>query len=211
MSKAKRQKFLRKVQVFLKNNALALLIGFTTVLSLTIIAVSAAYNLNRNQIADNASQTNVEEYVPSVPSSTNEPVVFVGPLDTVEISKEYAADHLVEDKTTGIWQTHQAIDFAAKDGDQVKAVFAGEIEKIENSMMEGTIITLKISNDLKVVYKSLASETYVEIGDKVAAGDKLALAGTNVTEKAEGVHLHLEVWQDGKLVDPSDYFGFADK
>ena len=210
MSKSGRQKFFRKVQVFVKNNALALLIGFTTVLTLAIIGFSAYFNLNRS-LTDSTPATQTEEIVPNVPTSTTEPVVFVAPLDTVEICKEYAADHLVEDKTTGIWQTHQAIDFAAKDGDNVKAVFAGEIENVENSMMEGTVVTLKISKNLKVVYKSLASDVLVEIGDKVKSGDNIGTAGTNVTEKAEGVHLHLEVWEDGKLVDPSNYFAFADK
>ena len=210
MSKSGRLKIFRKVQVFVKNNALALLIGFTTVLTLGIIAISAYANLHRNMVADNTA-TPTEEVVPNVPTSTTEPVVFSWPLETIEIAKEYAADHLVEDKTTGIWQTHQAIDFVAKDGEQVMAVFAGEIGNIENSMMEGTIITLKISDDLKVVYKCLSNETLVEIGDKVAAGDKIGVVGTNVTEKAEGVHLHLEVYENGKLVDPSNYFTFADK
>ena len=84
----------------------------------------------------------------------------------------------------------------------VMKIFDGTIEKVENSMMDGTIVTLKINDNLRVVYKSL-SESYVETGDKVKAGAKLRKVGTNVTEKAEGVHLHLEVKEKDKLVDPT--------
>ena len=113
-------------------------------------------------------------------------------------------------KTTGIWQTHQAIDFACADGTDAKAVYSGEVESVVSSMMAGTIVTLKINDKLKVIYKSLA-ESYVESGDKVAVGAVIGKVGTNVTEKAEGVHLHLEVQEDGKLVDPNNYFTFGDK
>lgn len=206
MSNTKMKRFLRKIQVFVKRNSLALLVGFTTVLTLAVVALSAYFTFK------NADQTNsnVEEQQ-ATPTNVSTTVVFVDPLDQISISKEYAADHLLEDKTTGIWQTHQAIDFAAKDGDVVKAVYSGVIEKVENSMMDGTIITLKIADNLKVIYKSLSSETFVDIGDSVKAGDKIGKAGTNVTEKAEGVHLHLEVMEEGKLVDPNMYFNFGDK
>ena len=212
MSKNSRRRFFRKLQVFVKRNALALLIGFTTVLTFGVIALSAYYSLkgtpeptlevsNTNPIPDNVAR----------PVNTTETIVFVDPLETVNISKSYAADHLLEDKTTGIWQTHQAIDFSAKEGDKVFAVYSGQIESVVNSMMDGTTITLKINDKLKVVYKSLSSNVMVESGVKVKAGDVIGEVSTNVTEKAEGVHLHLEVIEDGKLIDPNLYFSFGDK
>lgn len=212
MSKNSRKRFFRKLQVFVKRNALALLIGFTTVLTFGVIALSAYYSLkvtpepsvevsNVNPLPDNITK----------PVNVTETIVFVDPLETINISKPYAADHLLEDKTTGIWQTHQAIDFSANEGDKVYAVYGGTIESVVNSMMDGTIITLKINDKLKVVYKSLSSNVMVESGAKVKAGDQIGTASTNVTEKAEGVHLHLEVVEDGKLIDPNLYFSFGDK
>jgi len=206
MSKTGRIRFFRRVHVFVKRNALALLIGFTTLLTLGVIALSA-YNAISTQ--DLPNYENIEKEIVA-PTASTEPVVFVNPVDDVNISKDYAADHLLQDKTTGIWQTHQAIDFACADGTDAKAVYSGEVESVVSSMMDGTIVTLKINDKLKVVYKSLA-ESYVESGDKVAVGAVIGKIGTNVTEKAEGVHLHLEVQEDGKLVDPNNYFTFGDK
>ena len=51
----------------------------------------------------------------------------------------------------------------------------------------------------------------VEIGNSVATGQEIGKAGTNVTEKADGVHVHLEVYENNQLVDPNNYFSFSDK
>lgn len=199
------RRFLRKTEVFFKKNALAVIVCATTILTIGVVSLSAYYSLS------NPTDTQVQQPEVNVPVSSSEPVVFVKPLAEVKISKDFADSSLLEDKTTGIWQTHQAIDFSATEGEAVFAVYAGTIEKIENSMMEGTIITLKINDSLKVVYKSLSSNVQVTDGDKVSAGQQIATVATNVTEKAEGVHLHLEVYENGKLVNPNNYFSFSDK
>lgn len=206
MSKTSRLRFFRKLHVFVKRNALALLIAFSTVLTLGVIALSAYYSFKtaESQPMDSGSEQIV------TPTGSTDSVVFVEPLDEYSICKEYAADHLVQDKTTGIWQTHQAIDFSCKDESTAKAVYSGTVESVVNSMMDGTVVTLKINDKLKVVYKCL-KESLVDAGDKVQAGAAIGKVGTNVTEKAEGVHLHLEVWQNDKLCDPNDYFAFGDK
>lgn len=202
----KMQRFFRKIEVFMKRNALALIVAFTTVLALSVVALSAYFSVKNAQ----DQQTAIDNTENATPTNS-QTVIFVDPLDQITISKEYAADHLLEDKTTGIWQTHQAIDFAAKDGDQVKAVCSGTIEKINNSMMDGMVVTLKISDSLRVIYKSMSSDVVISEGDKVKAGDIIGKVGTNVTEKAEGIHLHLEVEENGKLIDPNIYFNFSDK
>lgn len=204
MSKISRQRLKRKLQVFFKKNALALLICVTTVLTLSVIAVSAYFSLSPDVDKNLDGGT-------SSPVNSNTPVIFSDPLDDINILKDYAEDFLLEDKTTGIWQTHQAIDFSATQDSVVRAVYAGTIENVENDMMDGTIITLKINDTLKVVYKCLSSETLVSAGDTVTAGQEIGKAGTNVTEKADGVHIHLEVYLEGKLTDPNNYFSFAEK
>jgi murein DD-endopeptidase MepM/ murein hydrolase activator NlpD len=206
--KAKFKRFIRRTQVFLKSNALALLICTTVVLTIGVVALSAYFSLKR---ADTNPVLPNDDIQVNTPVSSSDPIVFVAPLDDVNISKDYTDKQLQEDKTTGIWQTHQAIDFSASENASVKAVYSGEIENVENSMMDGTIITLKVSDTLKVVYKSLGEQSLVDVGDKVQTGQEIATAGTNVTEKAEGIHVHLEVYENNKLVDPNNYFSFTNK
>lgn len=205
---AKFKRFIRRTQVFFKNNALALLICTTAILTVGVVALSAYFSLRQTNQNPVLPDDNIQV---NTPVSSSEPIVFVAPLDSVNIIKDYTDKQLQEDKTTGIWQTHQAIDFSASENASVKAVYAGEIENVENSMMDGTVITLKITDTLKVVYKSLGAQALVEVGDKVQTGQEIATAGTNVTEKAEGIHVHLEVYENNKLVDPNNYFSFTDK
>ena len=83
-----------------------------------------------------------------------------------------------------------------------------EIEKIENSMMNGTTIYLKVSDELTVVYKGLSMEVFVKEGDKVTKGVAIGTVTSFLAEKADGVHLHLELLKQGKLIDPTEYFAF---
>ena len=89
------------------------------------------------------------------------------------------------------------------------AVFDGKITKIENSMMNGTVIYVEVSDNLTVVYKGLASDVKVKEGDKVKKGQELGKVTTMLSEKADGVHLHLELVKDKKLINPTEYFSIG--
>ena len=68
---------------------------------------------------------------------------------------------------------------------------------------------IKITDDLVVVYKGLSSDIAVKEGDTVKKGQEIGKATSMLTEKADGVHLHLELLEKNKLVDPTDYFSFS--
>ena len=112
------------------------------------------------------------------------------------------------DATTKLWCTHQGLDFACKEGEEIKAVFDGKISKIESSMMNGTVIYLKVSDSLTVVYKGLSANVSVKEGDEVKKGAILGKITSFLAEKADGIHLHLEVLKKDKLVNPTEYFSF---
>ena len=224
--------FLLKAKHFFKRNIYPITVTMCTVLVLGIITVSAYTSIKKsNQVVVDVNNPNIsdsdrpadnvdDEVQTGGPAEDIDPepskpvvvsIVFDLPFENAKILKNYTDSTLVYDKTTDLWCTHQAIDFSASENASVKAVYAGEIENVENSMMDGTVITLKITDTLKVVYKSLGAQALVEVGDKVQTGQEIATAGTNVTEKAEGIHVHLEVYENNKLVDPNNYFSFTDK
>ena len=47
----------------------------------------------------------------------------------------------------------------------------------------------------------------VKLGEKVAAGDAIAIVG-NSGELTTGPHLHFELWHDRVPLDPADYIVF---
>ncbi|MDT3428041.1 stage II sporulation protein Q [Paenibacillus forsythiae] len=96
------------------------------------------------------------------------------------------------------------IDLAREDNKafDVKAAISGEVTRVEDVATLGTVVEVTQGN-LKTVYQSLG-EAKVKQGDQVKQGDTLAAAGRNEIEKDLGNHLHFEVYQDGKVVNPSE-------
>lgn len=198
-------KFFRKLKYFFKRNSYAIAVSVCVLLVLTLVSVTALSLVN-----DGEGNKTIEE-VPNVPTGSEEVVVFTSPIEGGTITKEYAEDFLLEDSTTGIWQTHQALDYSASDGTKVLAVYDGEVESIENSMMDGLVITIKHAGNLKSVYKCLGDEALVGEGDKVTKGQEIGTVSTNLTEKADGAHLHFELYEGDKLIDPTPYFSETGK
>jgi len=222
--------FLLKAKYFIKRNIYPITVSLCTALMIGIIALSAYTSIKsaneemtivstQNPVKDEPSNKpeNEDNKVEEKPSEDDEPsketsspetIIFDLPFENATVSKEYAEDKLLYDETTKFWCTHQALDFACSEGQIVKAVFDGKITKIENSMMNGTVIYLKISDNLTVVYKGLSSDVKVKEGDSVKKGQELGSVTSMLSEKADGIHLHLELLKDDKFIDPTEYFSF---
>jgi len=152
------------------------------------------------------------EDLPVTPVNNNDVVVFESPLDSYTIGMEYARDRLIWSKTLKQWQTHDGIDMLSQDNTPVKAVYDGIVEKVENDILEGYCITIRHSENLKTVYKSLSSDVTVQEGDEVRKGDVIGYVSTSaISEQKEGPHLHFEVMEDGKYIDPMKYFASETK
>ena len=218
--------FFVKLKHFFKRNIYPITVSVCTVLILGIVSVSAynsikgveevpSQNIETSKpVPDDAivdtGTGGVEEEKPEVikPTVSTETIIFMLPFENATISKQYADNSLLYDNTTKLWCTHQALDFSCSEGEQVLAIYAGVIEKIENSMMNGTSIYLKVSDELTVVYKGLSSNLKVYEGEKVEKGKVIGTITSFLAEKADGVHLHLELLKNNKLIDPTEYFSF---
>ncbi len=210
------KEFLLKAKEFAKRNIYPITVSVCTVLVLGIITISAYSSIaGSNTGANNPvydPTINVDKPVndptPVKPTGSSEPIIFDLPYENASVSKEYTDSSLLYDETTKLWCTHQGIDFAAIEGQEVKAVYDGTISKIESSMMNGTVVYLKVSDELTVIYKGLASDVSIKEGDSVKKGQTIGKATSFLAEKADGVHLHLELLKKDVLVDPTEYFSF---
>lgn len=210
--------FLLKAKHFFKRNIYPITVSLCTVLVLSIITVSAYTSIKNSNSAINVNQSeekkegseagNVDDLNPSEPVGSTETIIFDLPFENATISKEYTDSKLLYDATTKMWCTHQGIDFACANNQEIKAVYDGKITKIESSMMNGTIVHLKVSDNLVVVYKGLASEHNLKEGQTVKKGEILGKMTSFLAEKADGVHLHLELLKADKPTDPTEYFSF---
>ena len=98
--------------------------------------------------------------------------------------------------------THTGLDIAAPKGTPIKVVADGTITFAEYNGSYGYLVKVKHDNGVETWYAH-TSKMYVSAGQKVKAGDIIALVGS--TGNSTGAHLHLEVRINGEHVNPQDY------
>ena len=110
---------------------------------------------------------------------------------------------------------YKCIDFKADAGTSVGAAYAGTVESITDTLLEGGKVVIDHGNGLKSEYASIDVVAGLQVGDSVAQGEVIgtvsAAADVMGNEYNEGAHLHFEVTQDGKSIDPSSYLDLDEK
>ena len=156
-----------------------------------------------------ASTANKAQNVDAPVLDVNKPVeTFSLPASEYTILKDASIDKLVYMPSLNMWKTHNGIDIGVKENTEIKSVFSGKVAKVEQSALEGVVVTVDLSNGMVAIYKSLASTSLKE-GDKVDNGAVVGVAGTMLSESDLGVHLHLELKKDGKYVDPVEFISIV--
>jgi murein DD-endopeptidase MepM/ murein hydrolase activator NlpD len=144
------------------------------------------------------------------PASTPAPAKAAAPLYVWPVAGDivtpYSPDELIYSKTLDDWRAHMGIDIRATVGSPVKAMADGEVSDVYYDEMYGNVIVLSHTGSLKTLYCNLSPEIPVSVGKKVKAGDMIGGVGESALfELAEVPHLHLEVLENGKQIDPKKY------
>ena len=106
----------------------------------------------------------------------------------------------------GDWRAHTGIDYAAEKGSEVQSVWDGVVTRAYKDKLWGNCVEITHSEDLKSVYKNLASKIPVKKGDKVKKGQTVGKVGKSAAvESRETTHLHFEIWQGGVAIHPESY------
>lgn len=103
-------------------------------------------------------------------------------------------------------QFHKGIDFEANVGDPVLAVADGVVSFSGVRSGYGNVIEIDHGNGYVTRY---AHNSRLErtVGDLVRSGQEIAKAGS--TGRSTGAHVHLEVWRDGRVINPSQFLASA--
>ncbi len=101
---------------------------------------------------------------------------------------------------------HFGIDVVAAPNEVVKSILDGTVIMAAWTVETGYVIQIQHQANILSVYKHNANLLKKQ-GDKVKAGDAVAIIG-NSGELTTGPHLHFEIWQTGKPVNPEDYIVF---
>lgn len=158
----------------------------------------SAYNLEPSAL-DSALRGEVQEYEAlnlkhqeeSFSNTQFSNTFFVPPLKGV-ISSSYNAN-----------KKHFATDIVAAKGNVVHSVLAGTVILNTWTLETGYIIAIQHDNNFVSQYKHNA-KLLRKTGDVVQAGEGIAIIG-NTGEITTGLHLHFELWHEGKAVNSEEF------
>lgn len=98
---------------------------------------------------------------------------------------------------------HKGADLKAPYGSEVLAMASGTVTMAQWHYAYGNVVEIDHGNGLSTLYSHMSSMD-VEVGDTVAQGQRIGTVGS--TGNSTGNHCHVEVKQDGTLLDLHDYF-----
>lgn len=106
-----------------------------------------------------------------------------------------------EHPTHGQQRFHSGVDLATRRGEQVKATADGIVSVAGYGSGNGNVVMIEHGHGFTTVYAH-NDRNLVKVGQTVRRGEAIALAGATGT--ATGVHVHYEIWRNGRPVNPSD-------
>ena len=133
-------------------------------------------------------------------------VYFEFPLKN-KIIKAYSNGEIVKNTTTEDWRTHNALDIEGKSGDSIVAIFDGIVIEVTHDSLWGTTVVIDHGNGYTAKYCGLKKDSVPEPNEKIKANQQIGVLGEIPMESADGMHLHFEMYKDGKNVSPIKYLG----
>jgi len=95
--------------------------------------------------------------------------------------------------------SHPGLDIAVPAGSYIRAAGAGIVVDVGEDTVYGRFVTLDHDDGYRTLYAH-ASETTVELGQRVRRNEVIALSGS--TGRSTAPHLHFEIQLNGEAVDP---------
>jgi murein DD-endopeptidase MepM/ murein hydrolase activator NlpD len=102
---------------------------------------------------------------------------------------------------------HYATDIVTLSKAVVSSTLDGTVIMTGWTMETGFVIMIQHSHNIVSVYKHNA-RLLKETGDRVWAGEAIAIVGDSGELYTSGPHLHFELWHNGEPLDPTQYIFF---
>ncbi len=137
------------------------------------------------------------EFVAAVSASMNAKAQAADATWHTPVASYYISSYFDEMRPEG---QHSATDLAGPQGQDVLAGRSGVVTAAGWQDGYGFTVEIDHGDGNATLYAHLMSEPYVGVGQRVSGGYPIGALGT--TGYSTGPHLHLELTQNGVLVDP---------
>lgn len=135
---------------------------------------------------------------------------FADPLKQMNILHTFGFYY---NATLNTYYEHSGVDISAEAGDEVYATMDGTISAIyTGDVLLGNSVSLDNGEGIVAMYYYIDPAETLKVGDKVGKGDLLGtVSAPTGNEYKDGAHLHMEVFVNGVLTDPENYFEATEK
>lgn len=104
------------------------------------------------------------------------------------------------------YMQNSGVDYSMDSEFDVVSILDGTVMEVVDDEIMGKTIKIKHSNDLISVYQSMGSVEF-KVNDTVTQGTIIGKSGENNVSKDLGNHLHFELYYQGNVVNPENYYG----
>lgn len=101
-----------------------------------------------------------------------------------------------------VMKMHKGIDFTAPKGTPIQATGDGKVITAKRSASYGRYVVIRHNDEYETLYAHM-NKILVKKGQKVKRGEQIGTIGN--TGRSTAPHLHYEVHQNGRAVNPIDY------
>lgn len=202
-----------KFKTFMKKYAYSFLLLLGLIAAMGIVLLSNRASGKEETIDENSLVVvDQNETAGTVDVAKKEEVKFQNPVATSVVVRDYSEEEFVNYVSLGFFATHRAVDFSGEAGTKVFAVAKGKVVSVQTTSNLGTVVVIEHDDGFKSSYASLDSNVNVSVGQTVKMGAQIGTMSNSMLDEAElGVHLHFELFKDGKLVDPNLYLNLSNK
>lgn len=191
---------------------------FAMVVFLLICTISITTLVNNNTkevVKENSDFTYVNDYIfdnyyPVV--NQEEKIGKPYTSDKVSIYKKfYEKDAKEEEQQNsliyheGIYMQNSGVDYKSDESFDVVASLSGTVTNISDDTLLGKTIEIRNSTELITTYQCLG-EMLVKKGETITQGQIIAKSGTCVLNDGTSNSLHFELYKNGQVINPENYF-----
>lgn len=101
---------------------------------------------------------------------------------------------------------HYGVDIATSENENVMAVLNGTVIYTGFTIDEGYVIAIQHENEFISIYKN-NTQLLKGLGTNVKSGETIAITGSE-RKSSQKLHLHFEMWQKGKTINPEEHIIF---
>ena len=192
-----------------------------------VMLIGSVYCIERlinNAVFKNESIENVEEVIlnndENIDNSANDvPVVSTevvilrpytnGNVKIVKNYYDYQAEANAQEESIvyygNTYMQNSGVDYGMDAEFEVVSILDGTVTEVIDDEIMGKTIKIKHSNDLISVYQSMGSVD-VKVDDKVSQGSIIGKSGEANVSPELGNHLHFELYHQGSVVNPENYY-----